>query len=273
MRSLLFTLSALSLSFNGFAGVPLNFSKPSPIAEVRALFFYTGGLVPLACYDTKSKKPVKQDTDCFNKIPDGTSFNLPSGVSAKTKGSAIGYVSGVLEVKAIGLPVQEKDTDWFAPIAYPSASALSLQSYFAPHDLKLTLSTDEEKSFKKLLKPKKKQSIVLVHKITADLDGDSKPDAIYSVNIPETTGSYHWSGIIVAPNENLSKAFVAYTYAKTAGFADQFAWFNASFDLDGDSKHELAVVHYYLADYEQACMRLKGKKLIAVPISHTMSNE
>lgn len=217
---------------------------PVPPATSMVFFGIEGSLYPLACFDAEKKALLAGDP-CLAMVPPGAEVrvasedaeynkvagertephcmigsgkNLAVAVDGITAGASFFY--GVWPRAAMKL---------IKPIDRDSTSPRATQ-----------LGSDEVAKLSAAVKAKGGSvgDELRAHQVAElDLDGQGKPDKVYSVFVPDPVISeqYRWSGLFFAPEGNLDAlVFVAQSKSKRDVFEVR-----GTLDLDGDGQREL----------------------------------
>jgi len=217
---------------------------PVPPETSMVFFGVEGSLYPLACYDA-AKKALLSGEPCLAMVPAGAEvrvasedaeYNKVAGERAEPhcligsgKNVAVA-VEGITEGASFFYGVWPRSTmKLVKPVDRDSTSPRATQ-----------LGSDEVTKLSAAVKAKGGSvgDELRAHQVAeVDLDGQGKPDKVYSVFVPDPSISeqYRWSGLFLAPEGNLDGlVFIAQSKSKRDVFEVR-----GTVDLDGDGQREL----------------------------------
>lgn len=212
--------------------------------ETSMVFFVTeGALLPLGCFDAKTKK-VRGGKDCLGLVPADAEIRVSSGDTALNKKAGervepqclTGSGQKVaLAAEGLGAGANFKFGAW-------PPSALKVVTLVGDNTIRTENSSLADDEKQKLTAAMKKaggpSGDIKVHQVAKlDVDGNDKPDWVYAIYVPHPTlnEQYAWSGAFLGLDDNLD-APILLEQSKTK--RDVFE-VRGLLDLDGDGMREL----------------------------------
>lgn len=213
-----------------------------PVPPDTSMVFFTveGALLPLACFD-KDKKKVESGDACLDLVPkDGTlrvssvdsEYNKPVGERVEPNCTAGSGKKNALAIEGMSDAANYKFGAW-PPSGIKTVTIVPDET---TDDGSLQLSDDEKAALAKAIG--KDAEAIEPHQIAeVDTDGNDKKDKIYSIYIadPKVSEQYAWSGILLAPDDDLAKLVLLETSRSKKDVYEV----KGTLDIDGDKHPEL----------------------------------
>ncbi|MDC0673292.1 hypothetical protein [Nannocystis radixulma] len=219
----------------------LDLSGPVPPEATTVFFTVDGALIPIGCYDS-AKKKLSGGKDCLALVKAGDDVYLRSNSVEKLDKVGAPKSSmcqpGEDKPTSLGIPsVDSGETFDYAVFPKSMGKLVNRADPETYSEKGRVASEDEKKALSELIKPD--AELQINQSVTFDVDGDTKPDKLFSVYVvnPKDSEKLSYSGVLLQRGSEPGKWV---PLLESRNDTETYT-VRAFIDLDGDKSQEVWV--------------------------------
>ncbi len=237
---------------------------PLPPDSDMVFFANDGGLLPLGCFDAKTKK-VTGGAACLDRVPEGAKVRLGTPTTT-AKRAVTGRIeplclSGSGKKVALGVEGLGEGASYVVGV-WPPATYRAVA--LVPEETKSKKATRLGEDLAAQLRAALSRlgapsgDVEAVQVASVDVDGNGTPDRFFSLVVPDPKNDerYRFSGALWAPDGDIGRAVLV---DRSKRKEDVFE-LRGLVDLDGDGTKELWLRMNFAEGGGDRLVRLRGRK-------------